>query len=113
VIGSIKDGISGDYSILLTKATLDMLIIIIMTSSLGIGCIFSAVPVLIFQGTITLLARFLEPVMTEIAVSNLSLVGSVLIFCVGVNLAFGKHIRVGNLLPALIFAVIFAFVSFF
>lgn len=101
VIGSIKDGISGDYSILLTKSILDMLIIIIMTASLGIGCIFSAVPVVVFQGAMTLLARFIEPVMTETAVSNLSMVGSALIFCVGINLAFDKHIRVGNLLPSL------------
>lgn len=110
VIGSIKDGISGDYSILATKAVLDLLIIIVMTASMGAGCIFSVLPVAVFQGLITLLARLIEPLMTDAAVSNLSLVGSVLIFCVGINLAFSRHIRVGNLLPAIIFAVAFAFV---
>ncbi|MBQ8510829.1 MAG: DUF554 domain-containing protein [Clostridia bacterium] len=110
VIGSINDGLSGDISILTTKAILDLIIVMVMTASMGAGCIFSAIPVLFFQGTITLLAGFIQPLMTETAVSNLSLVGSVLIFCVGVNLMFDKHIKVGNLLPSIVFAVAFAFV---
>ena len=77
---------------------------------MGVGCIFSAVPVFALQGSVTLLARLLEPLMTEGAAANLSTVGSVLIFCVGLNLAFDKHIKVGNLLPSLIFAVAFAFI---
>ena len=80
-----------------------------MTASMGKGCVFSAIPVAVFQGTITLLARLLEPLMTEQALSNLSLTGSVMIFCVGVNLVWGKKIRVANLLPGLIVAVIWAF----
>ena len=81
----------------------------IMTASMGKGCVFSAIPVAVFQGTITLLAKLLEPLMTEQALSNLSLTGSVMIFCVGVNLVWGKKIRVANLLPGLIVAVIWAF----
>lgn len=110
IIGAINDGIYGDISILLTKTILDFLIIIVMTASMGVGCIFSAVPVFALQGSVTLLARLLEPLMTEGAAANLSTVGSVLIFCVGLNLAFDKHIKVGNLLPSLIFAVAFAFI---
>lgn len=110
VIGSINDGIRGDYTVLITKGILDCVIILVMTGSLGRGCIFSAIPVAIFQGSITALSRLLEPVMTEHALSNLSLVGSILIFCVGLNLAFGKKIRVANLLPAIVFAVAFSFV---
>ena len=81
-----------------------------MTASMGRGCIFSAIPVLAFQGTITLLARLLQPIMTAAAVGNLSTVGSILIFCVGVNLIWGTKFRVTNMLPALIVAVAAAFV---
>jgi uncharacterized membrane protein YqgA involved in biofilm formation len=110
VVGAIKDGISGDYTILAAKALLDLIIILVMTVSLGKGCIFSAIPVALFQGTITLLARLIEPIMTAQALSNLSLTGSVLIFCVGMNLIWGKMIKVANLLPAIFLAVAFAFV---
>ena len=109
VVGAIQDGISGDYSTLAAKAVLDLIIIMIMTASMGKGCIFSAVPVALFQGAITLLARFIEPMMTAAALSNLSLVGSIMIFCVGVNLLWNLKIRVANMLPALIIAVAWAF----
>lgn len=109
VVGSIKDGIEGDISILTTKAILDLIIVMVMTCSLGKGCIFSAIPVAVFQGTITALARLIKPLMTEAASANLSLIGSVLIFCVGVNLVWGKKIKVANLLPSLVFAVAISF----
>lgn len=109
VVGSIKDGISGDYSILATKAILDFIIIMVMTCSLGKGCIFSAIPVAVFQGLITALARLIKPLMTDGALANLSLIGSILIFCVGVNLVWDKRIKVANLLPSLVFAVAIAF----
>lgn len=110
VVGAIEDGIHGDYSILVTKAILDLIIILVMTCSMGKGCMFSAIPVGLLQGLITVLARIIKPIMTEPALANLSLVGSILIFCVGVNLVWGKKIRVANLLPAIIFAVGFAFI---
>lgn len=109
IVGSIQDGIQHDYSILATKAILDLIIIMVMTSSMGRGCIFSAVPVAVFQGSITLLAGFVKHLMTDTALSNLSLVGNVLIFCVGINLVWGKRIKVANLLPAIVLAVIAAF----
>ena len=110
IVGSIEDGIFGDYSILATKAILDLIIILVMTCSLGKGCMFSAIPVALLQGGVTILARFIKPLMTESALSNLSLVGAILIFCVGINLVWGKKVRVANLLPAIVFAVGFAFV---
>ncbi len=112
VVGSIKDGISGDYSILVTKAILDLIIITVMTCSLGKGCAFSAIPVTVFQGLITALARLIKPLMTDGALANLSLIGSILIFCVGVNLVWDKRIKVANLLPSLVFAVAIAFLPF-
>ena len=109
IVGSIQDGIAGDYSILATKAVLDLIIIMVMSCSLGKGAVFSAIPVAVFQGSITALAGLLRPVMTEGALGNLSLVGNVLIFCVGINLVWGKKVKVANLLPAIVVAVIAAF----
>ena len=105
VIGAINDRLLHDATILIAKAVLDLIIILVMTASLGKGCIFSFVSVGIFQGAITFCAGFLEPFMTEFALANLSSVGSVLIFGVGVNLLLpDKKISVANLLPALIIA---------
>ena len=109
IVGSIQDGIAGDYSILATKAVLDLIIIMVMSCSLGRGAIFSAVPVAIFQGSITALAGLVRPLMTAGAMENLSVVGNVLIFCVGINLVWGPKIRVANLLPAIVIAVAAAF----
>ena len=109
VVGSIQDGISGDYSTLAVKAVLDLIIIAVMTSSLGKGCVFSAIPVFLFEGAITVLARLISPVMTDAAVASVSLVGSVLIFCVGLNLVWGKKVRVANMLPAVLLAVLSAY----
>lgn len=112
VVGAIQDGLLGDHAILTTKAILDLIIIMVMTCSLGKGCIFSAIPVGIFQGSITALAVLIKPLMTDAALGNLSTIGSILIFCVGVNLVWGKKIRVANLLPAIVIAVIAAFLPF-
>ena len=109
IMGAIQDGISGDWSILATKSILDLIIVMVMTGSMGVGCIFSAIPVFAFQGAITLLAVFIKPYMTELAVSYISLVGSILIFCVGVNLVWGKKVRVANMIPAVLLAVAAAF----
>ena len=109
IVGSIQDGILGDYNTLLMKAILDFVIICVMTASMGKGCAFSAIPVALFQGSITLFARGIEPIMTEPALNNLSLVGSMLIFCVGVNLVWEKKFKVANMLPAIVVAVIWAF----
>ena len=105
VIGAINDRLLSDPTILIAKSALDLIIILVMTASLGKGCMFSCVSVGLFQGAITFCAGFLEPFMTELALANLSTVGSILIFAVGVNLLFPeKKIRVANLLPALIIA---------
>jgi uncharacterized membrane protein YqgA involved in biofilm formation len=108
IVGAVEDGINGNYTILAAKALMDFVIILVMASSMGKGCIFSAIPVGIFQGSVTLLARLVEPLLTVAALDNLSLVGSVLIFCVGVNLIWKNTIRVANLLPALIAAIAYA-----
>lgn len=111
IVGSIQDGINHDPSVLAAKAVLDLIIIMVMTGSMGKGCIFSALPVAVLQGSITALSGLLRPVLTESAMANLSLVGSVLIFCVGVNLVWGKQLKVANMLPSVIFAVLAALLA--
>ena len=83
---------------------LDLILVMVMTSSMGKGCAFSALPVAVWQGSITALSGLLRPVLTEAAMSNLSMVGSVLIFCVGVNLVWGKRLKVANMLPSVFLA---------
>jgi uncharacterized membrane protein YqgA involved in biofilm formation len=109
IVGSLNDGIYGDYTILVTKSILDFIIIIVMSASMGKGPIFSAIPVAILQGGVTALSVLIKPIMTDTALLYLSVVGNILIFCVGINLVFGKRIKVANLLPAIILAVACAF----
>lgn len=105
IMGSIQDGIYGDHSTLIAKAILDFIIVMIMASSMGKGCVFSFLPIALIQGSMTALAAVLSGFVTDAMLTNLSLVGNILIFCVGVNLVWPKTIKVANLLPALIFAI--------
>ena len=111
IIGSIQDGIYGDYSTLLAKAVLDFIIVLIMASSMGKGCVFSFIPVAVLQGSMTFLAIAISGLMTDAVLNNLSLVGNILIFCVGVNLIWPKTIKVANLLPSLVMAVLFTYIG--
>ena len=109
IVGALEDGISGDWSILAVKSVLDFIIILVMTCSMGRGCIFSAIPVFILEGLITVFAVFIKPFMTDLALNYISMVGSILIFCIGINLVWGNKIRVANLLPAVLIAAAAAF----
>ena len=109
IVGAIQDGILGDYSTLAVKSVLDFIIVAVMTSSMGKGSAFSAIPVFIFEGSITLLARLVAPIMTDLAVAYLSLIGSILIFCVGINLVWGKKLKIANMLPAVLLAIAAAY----
>ena len=82
-----------------------------MTLSHGKGCIFSFIPVLVIQGLVTLLAGVIKPFMTAYAINALTLVGSVLIAALGINMVWDKHIRVSNMFPSVIVAIIWAFVQ--
>lgn len=106
IVGAIADGIDGNHSVLFAKAVLDLIIVMVMSASLGKGCLFSFIPVVILQGSVTLLAKLIAPLITTAALNHISYVGSVLIFCVGVNLVFGSKIRVANILPAILVAAL-------
>lgn len=112
IVGPIKDALYGDASILFTKSVLDLTSSMIFASALGVGVMCAVIPLAVYQGALTLFAGLVEPYLYTLGdgrlVSNLSAVGSVLIFGVGINLIFGKRLRVGNMLPALIVPVIYA-----
>lgn len=112
IVGAMNDALYNDYTVLITKSILDFIIVMVMAASLGKGAIFSAIPVAILQGGVTALSVLIKPIMTESALLYLSVVGNILIFCVGINLVFGKKIKVANLLPALVFAVLASFIPF-
>lgn len=111
IIGSLQDGLTGDGSMLYAKSILDGIAAAILSSTLGIGVFFSVLPLGIYQGAITLSARWIEPFLSTELVSNISFVGSILIFAIGINLIFGKKIKTGNLLPAVLIPVIYELVT--
>ena len=113
IVGAMEDGLKGNISVLAVKSILDLITIAVLTSSMGKGAIYSAIPVLIIQGLMTIFARVLTPFMTDMAINYISLVGSVLIFCVGINLIWKNVFKVANMLPGLLIAVIFAGLKLF
>lgn len=106
IVGSMQDGLTGDHSMLVAKSVLDFVIVAIMAATYGIGAAFSAIPIFIYQGSITLIAALFGSVISETLIHNLSFIGSTLIFCVGVNLIKEKTIRVANMLPSLLIPIV-------
>lgn len=109
IVGSLEDGLNHNYSILLAKAVMDGVMSIIFAASLGIGVYFSALPIAVYQGTITLLAGFIRPYLSDVVIGRMSFVGSILIFALGINLLFGKKMKIGNLLPAMFIPLVLQF----
>ncbi len=110
IVGSIEDGISGNHDTLFAKAALDLVIVMVFAAAYGKGVIFSALPVAVLQGTVTLCAGILAPIFSDAIIANISFIGSILIFCVGINLAFGKKFKVGNMLPAILIPIIYGLI---
>ena len=107
VVGSLDSGIRGDHSTLIAKAALDGITAIIFSSSLGIGVMLSAVPVLIYQGAIALLGNAIAPLLRDIVVTEMSAVGGLLIMGIGINMLLNTEIKVANLLPAILIPFIY------
>lgn len=108
IVGSLQDGLSGDASLLIAKAIIDGI-----AASLGKGVFLSILPLGVYQGGLTLLARFIRPWMTDELIAQMSCVGSVLIFAVSLNMIRKDKIKVGNLLPAVFLPVVFYLLSRF
>lgn len=106
VTGSIQAGLTGDNSVLITKATLDLVSSMMLASSLGVGVVLASVSVLVIQGGLVLLAGLLAPFMSTGAINEMTCVGSILIIMIGTNLMGITKIKVADFLPAIIFAPI-------
>lgn len=107
VVGALDSGIRGDHSTLIAKAMLDGVTAIVFSSSLGIGVMLSAVPVLVYQGAIALLGNAIAPLLSDVVVNEMSAVGGLLIMAIGVNMLLDKDIKVANLLPAILIPFIY------
>lgn len=107
VVGSLESGLTGNYETLFAKSVLDGISSVIFTASLGIGVIFSAVSVFLYQGIITLGASLLSGVLSESVVGSMTAIGSLLIIGLGLNMLKATNIKVANLLPAMFMPIIF------
>ncbi len=107
IVGSLEDGLTGNTATLFAKSILDGVSAVVFSSTLGIGVAFSAIPVFLYQGAITLLATYIQPWLTDVVISQTSLVGGILIMGIGLNLLEIKKIKVGNMLPAIFIPFIY------
>ena len=107
IVGSLEDGINGDSTILFAKSILDGITAMILASTLGIGVVFSAAVVGLYQGAITLLAVLVAPYLNDMVIVQMSLIGSVLVMGIGLNMLKIAKIKVGNLLPAIFIPVLY------
>lgn len=110
ILGALNDGLAGDPSTLFVKSMLDFVCAIILASTLGFGVIFSFVPVLVYQGGITLLAGFLAPLLSPDFLNEICMVGYAIVMCIGINFLEFTTVRTANLLPALLVPILWRLV---
>ena len=108
IMGSMEAGINGNMSIILSKSVIDCVTAVSFATALGIGVAFSAVPVLVYQGGMTLLAAVVAPFLSAAVVNEISAVGSILMIGIAINLlGLGKEVKVANMLPAMFLPVLY------
>ncbi|MCL2636872.1 MAG: DUF554 domain-containing protein [Oscillospiraceae bacterium] len=105
IVGSIESGLAGERSIIFTKSILDCVSAMILASTFGFGVLLSAVIVLIYQGVIEFFASFLQNILTEELVAQISAAGGIMILAIGLNMALKSDIKAANLLPGFLFAI--------
>jgi len=111
IVGSLESGLTGNHDTLFAKAALDGIVGIILSSSMGIGVLFAAVPVFLYQGSITLMAGFLKPFLIPAVVTQMSATGGLLIVALGLNMIREKKLKAGNMLPAIFLPLIYFFIK--
>lgn len=110
IFGSLKDGISGDSSVLIVKSMIDAITAFILSTSLGIGVAFAGISVFIYQGSIAMLATFIQPFVTDIMMMNICTVGYAIVMVIGTNMMGLTRIKLANTLPAMLLAIIYTFI---
>ena len=106
VLGSFEEGLGGYPSLLLAKGLIDGLTSVAMAASLGFGVIFSSIPVFLYQASLTLAAQWIQPFMSDAAIIEMSATGGLMLMAIGINLLALMRIRVMNMLPGLVIAVV-------
>lgn len=106
IMGAIENGLTGTYGILLSKSLLDGIFAMIFASTMGIGVLFSAISVFLYQGSITLLAGSIKALLSPAMIMEMNAVGGVLILAIGIDMVKIKTIKVGNLLPAIFLPIL-------
>lgn len=106
IVGSLNSGLSGDHRMLYTKSLLDFISAIVLASSLGVGVLFSALFVLLYQGAITLLAGFISSLLSEVVIAEMTCIGSVLIMGIGMNMIGITRLKMMNYVPAIFLTIL-------
>ncbi|MCK5338088.1 MAG: DUF554 domain-containing protein [Bacteroidales bacterium] len=112
ILGAIEEGVEGSYDILLMKSLMDGVSSIALASALGIGVMFSAIPLLVYQGGLTLFSSFMGDHFTDVIISDLSATGGILLIGLGINILEIKHLKILNMVPALVIVVILSYLIY-
>lgn len=112
IVGSIESGLKNEHSILFTKSVIDGVSAMVLASTLGVGVLFSSATVLVYQGSITLFSGYLQNVLVNDLIVQISATGSVMILGIGLNMVLNANIKVANLLPGLLVAIAYYYIVF-
>lgn len=113
IIGSFNDGLYGDSSLLIIKSVMDGASAIFLASGLGIGVAFSAIAILLYQGTLTIFAGFLAPIISDQLMNDFSMVGFAIVMCIGLNMMGATKFKTSNMVPALLIILILQYIPWF
>jgi len=107
IVGSIQSGLTGNHEILFSKAVLDGITAVTFAATMGVGVVFSGISVLVYQGTITMLASIMQSLLNPVVVSEMTAIGGVIIMGIGLNFLISNRMRVGNMLPSIFIPIIY------
>ncbi|MDD4088671.1 MAG: DUF554 domain-containing protein [Tissierellia bacterium] len=107
IVGSIQSGLTGNHEILFSKAVLDGITAVTFAATMGAGVVLSGISVLVYQGTITMLASLMQSLLSTVVVNEMTAIGGVIIMGIGLNFLIANRMRVGNLLPSIFIPIIY------
>ena len=112
ILGAIEEGVEGSYDILLMKSLMDGVSSVALASGLGIGVMFSTIPLLVYQGGLTLFSSFISDRFTDVIINDLSATGGILLIGLGINILEIKHLKILNMVPSLVIIVILSYLFY-
>jgi uncharacterized membrane protein YqgA involved in biofilm formation len=107
IVGSIQSGLTGNHEILFSKAVLDGITAVTFAATMGAGVVLSGISVLFYQGIITMLASFMQSLLSPVVVSEMTAIGGVIIMGIGLNFIIANRMKVGNFLPSIFIPIIY------